>query len=284
MITSKGRRVAGRPYRGFRRPVAVIACLVLAAALLAGAGASGGVSGPALRVLQMNLCNSGEAGCYTGMSVTRAASVLRAHAPDLVTLNEVCEGDVEILGQTLAGVHPDGTVVWAFQPARDRRTGGPYLCQNGQPYGVGLVARLPVPLSGHATDGGIYPVQDPDDPEERAWLCLSAAGTFLVCTTHLAYTSAAVALGQCRYLLDTAVPRQHARSGYQPTLLSGDFNLGTPDLESCLPPDYLRAADSRAQQIIVTPDLAPRSNRMIDLEGTTDHPGLLVSLSTPARV
>jgi len=264
--------------------VAVVACLVLASTLLAGAAATGEGTGPVLRVLQMNLCNSGEAGCYTGMSVARAASALRAHPPDLVTLNEICEGDVETLGQTLADIYRGETVVWSFQPARDRRTGGPYLCQNGQPYGIGLIARLPAPAAGHAVHGGIYPTQDLDDPEERAWLCLSAAGAFLVCTTHLAYTSAAVALGQCRYLLETAIPRQRARTGYQPTLLAGDFNLGAQDLASCLPADYLRAADGRAQQIIVTSDFTARSSRTIDLDGTTDHPGLLLNLTTPAKV
>lgn len=273
-----------RPYRGIRRAVAAAACLVLAMTLLAGAGVAAGFTGPELRVLQMNLCNSGEAGCYTGRSVARAAAALRAHAPDLVTLNEICEGDVETLGHTLAGVHHGALVVQSFQAARDRRTGAPYRCQNGQAYGIGLIARLATPAGGHSTQGGIYPAQDPNDPEERAWLCLSAPGAFRACTTHLAYTSAAVALAQCRYLVETVIPGQHARGGYLPTLLAGDFNLAAEDLSACLSPDYLRGADGSAQQIMVTSDLPPRSTRVIDMEGTTDHPGLLITVATPATL
>jgi endonuclease/exonuclease/phosphatase family metal-dependent hydrolase len=274
--------MAGPSYRGLRRSVAVIACLVCAAALLTASRATGEVTDQPLRVLQMNLCNSGIAGCYTGRSVTEAAAVIRAHAPDLVTLNEVCEADVDELGQALAEVHRGEAVVWAFEAAGDRRTAAAAQCRNGQRYGIGLLAHLPTPYHGYRTYSGIYPTQDLGDPEERAWLCLHAATAFYACATHLASTSPPVALAQCRYLLDTAIPAVRAQGGYAPTVLGGDFNLrpgGSPDVRSCLPSGYLREDDGNVQQVVATADFAVRSTRLIGMNGMTDHPSLLVALT-----
>src|SRR4051812_5360187 len=53
--------------------------------------AAAGVPPAPVRLLQLNLCNSGIAACYTGRSVAEAATVIRAEAPDLVTLNEICQ-------------------------------------------------------------------------------------------------------------------------------------------------------------------------------------------------
>jgi hypothetical protein len=268
--------------------VAVVACLVCAAALLAGSRPAGEqpLTQPRpwpLRVLQMNLCNSGEAGCYTGRSVAEAAAVIRAHLPNLVTLNEVCQDDMEPLRDALAEVHPGEMVVSAFQAARDRRTGEGYRCvAGGSRYGVGLLARIPAPYRGHQTYRGIYPVQEREDPEERAWLCVHATAAFYGCTTHLAYITPAVALGQCEYLLRTAIPAIQARGGYEPTVLGADLNLtydGSPSLRSCLPAGSLRVDDGGVQQIVATGDLLLRSRTLIDMDGATDHPSLLVTLT-----
>jgi endonuclease/exonuclease/phosphatase family metal-dependent hydrolase len=230
----------------------------------------------------MNLCNSGLAGCYTGRAVTGAAAVIRAEAPDLVTLNEVCQDDVYALERTLTEVRRGGTVVSAFKAAGDRPTGGATRCRNGQPYGIGLLAHLPAPYRGHTVYSGIYPTQDTTDPEERAWLCVHATTDFYACTTHLAATSPTVALTQCGYLLGTAIPATHLRAGYQPTVLGGDFNLrhgGSSDVRSCVPSGYLRNDDGAVQQIMATTDFTVSSSRSIGMDGTTDHPSLLVALT-----
>ncbi|MFG1869658.1 hypothetical protein [Micromonospora arborensis] len=91
--------MADRSHRLLRRALAV-GCLLAAAGLPAGPSVtrSTETTEPTiLRVLQMNLCNSGRAGCYTGRSLTRAAEVISAEAPDLVTLNEICQDDVTAL-------------------------------------------------------------------------------------------------------------------------------------------------------------------------------------------
>jgi endonuclease/exonuclease/phosphatase family metal-dependent hydrolase len=283
-----------RSYRGLRAAVVgcLVACLVGCAGMTAGPsvvgpspppdGAGGLEAGP-VRVLQMNLCSSGIAGCYTGRSTAEAAVVIRAEAPDLVTLNEVCQDDVSALERALAGVVPGGMVASAFQAARDGRTGDPYRCRNGQQYGIGLVSRWPV-VPGSSAGSGIYPAQDEEDPEERAWLCLDvAAGSAVtVCTTHLAYTKREVTAAQCRYLVGTVIAALRARDGAAPLVLGGDLNLGSgdsADLRTCLPAGSAVADDGGQQHVVVTPEFVVDSSRTIDLRGTTDHPALLVTLA-----
>jgi hypothetical protein len=275
-------------WRGLVASGCLVGCAVLAtgsgtAGLSRGEpGAPGGLADGQVRVLQMNLCDSGLAGCYTGRSVTAAAAVIREQAPDLVTLNEVCRDDVSVLERALARSDHLGATASAFQPARDRRTGAPFRCRDGQPYGIGLVARQPLPDRGFATtSSGIYPIQDTADPEERAWLCVDA-GAFAACTTHLADTSASVAQAQCRYLLGTAIPAMRAGDHHAPAVLGGDLNLhvgGSPDVRSCLPAGDQRADDGGVQDIMVTPEFVIASRELINMHATTDHPGLLATLT-----
>ena len=85
-------------------------CVVLAA-VVAAAGPGRDGPGDRVRVLQMNLCNSGLAGCYTGRAVATAVEVIRAQTTDVVTLNEVCRADVAVLTRrpaklTTGGIYP----------------------------------------------------------------------------------------------------------------------------------------------------------------------------------
>jgi hypothetical protein len=167
-----------------------------------------GVGPSTLRVLQLNLCDSGIAGCFTGRSVDQAAAVIRAVRPEVVTLNEVCRGDVWVLSRELSGSGRGGAVIPAFETVVQPGAGdGPVRCRNGQPYGIGVLVRVDAPYRGYATAGGRYPIQDAADSEKRAWLCVHAIAHVYACTTHLASTSGAVALRQCRYLMDTAIPK-----------------------------------------------------------------------------
>ncbi|MEV4481346.1 endonuclease/exonuclease/phosphatase family protein [Micromonospora coxensis] len=276
---------AGRR-RGVRRVLAV-AWLVAAAALPAGPSVADAPGSTTLRVLQMNLCNSGRAGCYTGRSVTEAVEVIRADAPGLVTLNEICQDDMAVLERAFAGVHRGGSVGSAFAVAGDRPSGDATRCRNGRPYGIGLLIRLPQPYRGHSVHRGMHPAQDLADPEQRAWLCVHVPHLVHACTTHLAATSGTVALAQCGHLLDTVVPTIRSGAGYAPTVVGGDLNLrhgGSPDVRACLPPGYRRVDDGGVQQILTTDDVAIGARRSVGMRGTTDHPGLLVTLTVdPAR-
>jgi hypothetical protein len=155
-------------------------------------------------------------------------------------------------------------------------------CRDGQPYGIGLVTRQ-APRAGEAT-GGIYPVQDSGDREQRAWLCLGAVG-FAACTTHLDNSDAAVARAECDYLLDTAIPSVRAWLGYVPVLPGGDLNLpgGTSsDPRSGQHADDRSVDDGGVQHVVATSEFGIVSRRTIDMRATTDHPGLLVILALAA--
>jgi endonuclease/exonuclease/phosphatase family metal-dependent hydrolase len=266
--------------RRWRRPLYAAIVMVTSAVLPFGSAAAD-ERGTTLRVLQFNLCDSGIAACYTGRSVAQAATVIRDSAPGVVTLNEVCREDVEALGRAVQDRH-GGRLAWVFKAAGDRRTGDEFRCRNGQPYGIGVLARLPAASPGYTSYSGIYPMQDLRDPEERAYLCVRIAGAFDACTTHLSSTSASVALAQCHFLFSNALPTIHSRDRYAPTVVAGDFNLGEGDsaeVRACVPSGYLLRDDGSGQQVLATSEFAARSTTLIDMRATTDHPGLLVDLS-----
>ncbi len=249
------------------RAVAAVLCVFLA--LSSGADTETPAPQHLLRVLQLNLCNSGIAGCYTGRAVAEAAKVIQDTAPDVITLDEVCENDVPILASRLATVR-NRTVTPAFRAAPDRRTGGATRCADGQAYGIGLiVAVAPV----RDLDGGSYSLQDLTDPEIRVWLCADTR-KFSVCATHLANMDATVALGQCRDLL------QNTR---RPLVVGGDFNLpegSEPDVRRCIPPGYLHFGDGGVQYVVATSEFTGGSHNSIGMNGSTDHPALLVTLTS----
>jgi endonuclease/exonuclease/phosphatase family metal-dependent hydrolase len=279
--------MAGRSSRRRWQTVAVVCCLVWALGSLAGATAASHVTPsvgdrarPSLRTLQFNLCNSGTASCYTGRSVSAAAEVIRAQGPDIVTLNEMCRNDLPAIERAMSDTERGGDVVSAFEAAVDRRTYSAFRCRNGQPYGIGVLARLPS-TRGYRTYGDVYPMQDPGDPEQRVWLCLHAVADFYACTTHLASTSATLAFTQCGYLLHTAIPALRSQAGHDRMVLGADLNLisgGSPDARTCLT-GYRHADDGARQYVLATAPFRVRSSKSIDMHGTTDHPGLLVDLT-----
>ncbi|WFE99252.1 endonuclease/exonuclease/phosphatase family protein [Micromonospora sp. WMMD964] len=277
--------MADRQSRFPRRASAV--CLLLAAAGLPAGPPAADTTDTArptvLRMLQLNLCNSGRAGCYTGRSMAVAAEVIDTEAPDLVTLNEICQGDVPALRRVFAAVHPGRAVVSAFQPAGDRPSGADTRCRNGQPYGVGLLARVRTPDTPDAVYRGIHPTQDLADPEERAWLCVDVDRRLLACTTHLANTSYRVALAQCGHLLDTILPTIRRGTG---AVLAGDLNLRAgvdPDVRSCTPPGHQRVDDGALQHIVATAGVTICCRRSVPMREATDHPGLLATLVVEDR-
>ncbi|HZC69589.1 MAG TPA: endonuclease/exonuclease/phosphatase family protein [Jatrophihabitans sp.] len=247
---------------------------------------SGRVSGPALRELQLNLCDSGLADCFTGRAVDAAAGLIRDQRPDIVTLNEICRGDVSVLARAMSSTYRGAVIASAFKAAADRRTNGPYRCQDGERYGIGVLARMPSSASAYRSYSGGYPMQDPGDPEERVWLCIDVATEFIACTTHAASTSTTLAFAQCRYLLTSAVPMVRSQNGDDPVVLGADLNLpvgDAPEPQSCVPDGYQRTDDGARQDIVTSPGFALRSRAVIDMHGTTDHPGLLVELARPQR-
>ena len=258
-------------------------CLLGLAGTLVGHPEAGEVLRRPFAVLQLNLCNSGMAGCFTqGRAVTRAADLVRQEQPDVVTLEEVCRRDVAVLERVMRSLGREGTVVSTFRAAGDRPSRGPTLCTDGDEFGIGLVARVPEPYRGHRVESGVYDRQDPTDPEIRVWTCLVAPGQLRACVTHLAAIGGGVPLAQCRQLMAVA-----ARDRDLPLVVGGDFNLvprGRADIRSCVPPGTTRVDDTGVQNVLAGPDFAVTGRSLLDVRGTTDHVGLLVRMTFTRRI
>jgi hypothetical protein len=284
-----------RLVRGPRRAAAAASLLVFCVGCLAGCATDRAASDPTrvsrptigpvgttVRVLQMNLCNSGRAQCYSGgRAVTMAVALIHQHRPEMVSLNEVCRDDLRVLKQAMSATVPAAAVASAFTAAKDRPTLSPVRCQNGQQFGDGVLAVVSSPAPGLRSYSGVYPVQDPQDPEERVWVCIHLDTRFSACTTHTASANTTIALNQCRYLLNSVVPRIGRRDGGDPIILGADLNLaarGSPSPQACLPSGYQRTDDGALQNVVVSPGIRVRSHSVIDMHGTTDHPGLLVDV------
>lgn len=288
---------------GPRWVAAAICSALLAAGCLSACDADPAVSAPThpshtstspgdsttVRVLQLNLCNSGRAACYTGGdAVDLAVGLVHDDRPDVVTLNEICRDDVTVFERAMSAAHPTTTVAAAFAPAPNRLTHSPVTCRDGEDFGDGVLVAVPRSAQAATTStrsrSGVYPVQDPADPEERVWVCIDVPTRFAACTTHAASTDATVALRQCRHFLSSIAPSSDRAAESIPVVLGADLNLpatGSPGVQSCLPSGYQRADDGSVQHVVVSPGVQLRSHTVIDMQGTTDHPGLLVDVALP---
>jgi len=241
----------------------------LAALTVLPLGAAPGPSAEAattVRVLQLNICHSGIAGCYTGDRViAKAVSVIGSVRPQVLSVNEACSGDVGPLRQAMGAAQ-------AVFVAAQRRDGTPVTCTNGQHYGN--IVMVVDPLAGGPGVSGRYTAQDSGN-EMRVWACLPA-GVLTACTTHLSASNGTVALAQCKELLARAV--QYARTA--PTVVAGDMNLrygGYPNVQDCNPSGFYRKGDGSVQHVFATTSLAFVSGTRIGMDGTTDHPAWLVT-------
>lgn len=253
------------------RTVARLIAVMSLALLGCTAPAAQAAAATTVRVLQLNICHSGVAGCFTGEAVmAKAVSVISSVRPQVLSVNESCSGDVERLR---AAMGPARAVFVAAQ----RRDGTPVRCTNGQEYGnIVMVAES---LAGGPPVTGRYTAQDSGN-EMRVWACLPA-GALSACTTHLSASSGTTALAQCRELMTRA-------AGYAataPVVVAGDMNLryqGRPNVQDCNRGGFYRKGDGSVQHVFATTNLAFVSGRTISMSGTTDHPAWLVTVTLTA--
>lgn len=237
--------------------------------------------------LQLNLCNSGIAGCYSqGRAVGEGADLIRSVRPDLVTSNEICAGDVASLVSAMNSAWPGDQVYSAFNAAVRRDTGGAVTCVNGQEYGNAVVGRVPAGrYQGVRVWRGKYASQDGGN-EQRTYVCAHAIGDHVGCATHLSASGEVVALAQCRALMFEVVPAVLAAEGVSGrTVVGGDFNLeyDTSDPENvqkCVPPGHVRKGDGDVQHVVFSSDVGFVGSSRYGMR-YTDHDGWLVRLSMP---
>jgi hypothetical protein len=248
--------------------------------------------------LQMNLCNSGIAGCFTGRASAKARQLVLDRAPALVTVNEACESDVtEQLLPAMLSLYPNEWLFWTFAPAAHRGTRDPVLCtpeaggkERGR-FGNGAVGRLLTEARPRfAIEGGLFPddrpqpgeLQDRAHAELRSWVCARANRVYRACTTHLDNPSATgagtpehtrVASNQCRFLT-TSIQSD------LPTVVLGDLNLDGDataryNVLGCLPQGWSRGDDGSVQHVLASNGFGAVTAEVVSMGGTTDHPALL---------
>jgi hypothetical protein len=239
------------------------------------------------RQLQLNLCNSGEARCYTGgNSVHEAADLIRTLRPDVVTLNEICSDDPPHLVPSLRLTWPHDWVYSVFVPAISKGTGAGYRCRNGHEFGNAVLGRVPAArYRGVDAWGGRYLDQD-RGPEQRTFACAYAVGDHLACATHLTSHGDPTALAQCRALLFGAVPHIRSAEGFSgPTVVGGDLNLtyspsDPENVGTCVPAGTVRKGDGGVQHVLFSADLRFATSGTYALN-YTDHDAFLVELARP---
>jgi len=243
----------------------VVGVLLLLSGLLLTAPSAAAAT--TVKVLQLNICHSGYAGCYAGAEpvMAKSVSVIGSTKPQVLSVNEACSGDVPRLQ---AAVGPSQAVFVAAQT----RDGAPVTCTNGQQYGNILI--VVDGLAGGPPATGRYTAQDSSN-EMRVWACLPAGGVS-ACTTHLSSKSGTTALAQCKELLGRAVGLPG------PTVVSGDMNLryqGSPNVQDCNPSGFYRKGDGALQHVFASNALTFVSGTKISMSGTTDHPAWLVTVT-----
>jgi hypothetical protein len=238
--------------------------------------------------LQLNLCNSGLAGCYRGgNAVYEGGDLVFYLRPVVVTLNEICSDDIgEYLQPSLAEAWPGDWTYAAFMPAWNNSTNAPYKCADGNDFGNAVMGRIPAAsYQGVEVWGGRYAAQD-SSAEHRTFVCAYAKDNHFGCATHLTQRSEPVALAQCRALMLDAVPHLKSISGsVGRTVVGGDFNLeyDTSDPENvqhCVPPGHTRKGDTDVQHVIFSNDVAFAGTRRYWML-YTDRVGFLVRLTMP---
>jgi hypothetical protein len=213
------------------------------------------------------------AGCYRGDAVlAKATEVIRSSKPQVLSVNEACAGDVDRLRPAM------GPARALFVAARNL-DGTPTLCRGGAEQ-YGNIIMVADEFAGTGEESGTYAAQyrfADGHLELRSWACLTAA-ELSACTTHLSSDDAATALAQCQDLM------RRAASYQRPAIVVGDFNLrgeGSPSMRDCDPTGFSRQGDGSVQHVYVSDDLSFAKTARINMTGTTDHPGVLATLTKP---
>ncbi|EON62164.1 hypothetical protein W97_01383 [Coniosporium apollinis CBS 100218] len=246
-----------------------------------GRGRTGNPSATSFVELQLNLCNSGFAGCYKdGKSIPEGSARIYNAGPNLVTVNEVCFSDVtKHLQPALAEAWPDDYTYSVFMPALYKGNDTAYRCRGFKDfYGNAVIGRVAAAnWKGVTAYGGRYATQAAASNEARTFACAEAEGDHFACVTHLAATPPETALAQCKALMFDAVPYLKAVGGATgKTVVGGDFNLkydkgSSTNVQLCVPNGYTRKGDGDVQHIIAMNSLVFQDT---DQGGLTysDHP------------
>jgi endonuclease/exonuclease/phosphatase family metal-dependent hydrolase len=225
--------------------------------------------------MQMNLCLSGVAGCYTKVEypavVKEAVARIREAHPDAVTFNEACGRDVAFIARR-AGYHMRfSRVIYDGKPLPCIKPGGRGL------FGDAVLTKASI----QSSDSHAFEAQA--GPEQRQWVFVTTRVGVDVCTAHLAAPEAAEVAAnepQCAELRVLLARRAAVRT----VIFGGDVNRRP----SCAPQGFWTRTDRFAhqdpgsQQVYGTGALRSPSARVVPATHT-DHDVLLVRAHLAAR-
>lgn len=209
-------------------------------------------------VLQINMCNSGYAGCYSGRAQSQTIALIKSRAPYAVTLNEACSNDVSAIASQLN--------------YRGQFTqSGTQKCKNGYAYGNAVLFKPGV--TARSVVRHTYTAQN-STVEKRTLSC--ATGAFRVCVTHLA-TSGTARTSQAAQMM--SIMASYNSGGV--AILGGDWNMrygGSPNAQTYVPSGMYRKGDGALQHFIASNGFRFSSTRVMSLTWT-DHPGFQLYVS-----
>lgn len=224
---------------------------------------------PGFAILHMNVCLSGQAGCYGETDypsvVDETVERIAENRVDAVTLNEACHGDVAAIAERTG---------YDYRFVMARYAGAPLPCIDPEGRGLfGLAVLAAEPI--RSASQGVFPVRD--DPEERRWLCVTTAHQVDVCTSHLSTGADGTGLNNARQCEELSALLDARRN---PTVFAGDVNRRG----SCAPPGFWTLTDARASQAPgIQHAYGSLSSPSLELEETefTDHDALVVRARVP---
>jgi endonuclease/exonuclease/phosphatase family metal-dependent hydrolase len=192
-------------------------------------------AGSTYTLMQMNLCLSGLAGCYSKVEypagVKEAVARIREAHPDAVTFNESCSRDVALIARRTGYRLRFSRVIYHGKPLPCVEPGGRGL------FGDAVLTKAAI----ESTDSKAFEAQA--GPERRQWLCVSTRSGVDVCTAHLAsheLDEVAANDPQCAELRALLARRGAART----VIFGGDVNRRP----SCAPHGFWTRTDKSAHQ------------------------------------
>lgn len=249
----------------------MVVVVVIGGTWLAGSSSiSSSSSSSDVSLLQMNLCLSGRAGCYSADTrvavIDEAAAVIDSRAPDAVTVNEACRRDADDLARRTGYELSFAVVDYAGAPLSCIDPGGRGL------FGIAVLTRDDV----RASHGRAFTARA--DPEQRRWLCATTDRDVSFCTAHLStrYSPGEavdndIQCGELRQVLAR-------RAALGTTLFGGDVNRQAP----CAPASMWSLHDVSAtqsagvQHVYVSRSVGEPSASIVEATHT-DHDFLLAT-------
>lgn len=224
-------------------------------------------------LLQMNLCLSGRAGCYSPDTrvalLDEAAAVIDDRGPDAVTVNEACRRDAADLARRTGYELSFAVVDYAGAPLPCIDPGGRGL------FGIAVLTKDDV----RASQGRALTARA--DPEQRRWLCATTDHDVSFCTAHLStrYSPGEAVDNdvQCRQLRQVLARRAEVGT----TLFGGDVNRQAP----CAPAsmwslhDVSAAQSAGIQHVYVSRSVGEPSASIVEATHT-DHDFLLATAAS----